>query len=111
MTEKAPNAKDRMRNMALARWDNEGGAGPNGSQEGKVPSEVPQDLPQLTETELVLLRVRVIALENLVISLLADASDRRLQHAREMAAYISPRPGVTHHVLTMNAAATYGGPC
>lgn len=67
--------------------------------------EVLPDVPPLTNTELVQLRVRVIALENSVITLLADASDRRLEHAREMAAYISPRRGFTHHALTMHAAA------
>jgi hypothetical protein len=50
------------------------------------------------------LRVRVIALENLLISLLAEASDRQLDLAREMAAFISPRPGFTHHPLTNHAA-------
>jgi len=54
---------------------------------------------------LVLLRVRVIALENLLIMLLAEGPDRRLELAREMAAYISPRPGFTHHPLTIQAAA------
>jgi len=61
--------------------------------------------PQLTNTELVQLRVRVIALENLVIALLAQASDRQLEVAREMAAYICPRPGFTQHPLTIHAAA------
>jgi len=46
----------------------------------------------------------VIALENLVIALLAEAPDRQLAVAREMAAYISPRPGFTHHPLTIQAA-------
>jgi hypothetical protein len=46
----------------------------------------------------------VIALENLVISLLAEASVRQLDLAREMAAFISPRPGFTHHPLTILAA-------
>jgi hypothetical protein len=55
--------------------------------------------------ELVVLRVRVIALENLLISLLATASDQQLELAREMAGYISPRPGSTHHPLTTHAAA------
>jgi len=59
----------------------------------------------LTNTELVHLRVRVIALENLVIALLAQASDRQLELVREMAAYISPRPGFTQHPLTVHAAA------
>jgi len=59
----------------------------------------------LTDAELRQLHVRVIALENLVISLLADASDRQLTLAREMAAFILPRPGFTAHPLTVDAAA------
>lgn len=74
------------------------------SQMEKTSHKVPADLPELTNTELVQLRVRVIALENLVISLLADASDGQLDRAREMAAYISPRPGYTRHPLTTHAA-------
>ena len=37
--------------------------------------------------------------------MLAEGSDRQLDLAREMAAYISPRPGFTHHPLTTQAAA------
>jgi hypothetical protein len=59
----------------------------------------------LTNVELVHLRVRVIALENLMIALLADASDQQLDVIREMAGYISPRPGFTQHPLTIHAAA------
>ena len=62
------------------------------------------DAPSLTNTELVQLRVRVIALENLVISLLARAPVEQVELAREMAAYISPRPGFTHHSMTIRAA-------
>lgn len=90
--------------MALSRWDSEGGARPYGPQAGLVSDEVELDPPELTNTDLVKLRVRVIALENLVISLLAEASDRQLELAREMAAYISPRPGFKHHSLTIRAA-------
>lgn len=104
MAHKTSNSKDRQRQIALATWDNEGGAGPDGPQEGSPRREALPDVPPLTNTELVQLRVRVIALENLVISLLADASDLQLDHAREMAAYISPRSGVTHHALTIHAA-------
>ena len=63
------------------------------------------EIPELTNAELVQLRVRVIALENLVIALLAEAPDRQLDLAREMAAYISPRTGFTQHPLTIHAAA------
>jgi hypothetical protein len=62
-------------------------------------------VPQLTNAELVQLRIRVIALEDLVIALLAHAPDRELELVREMAAYISPRPGFTQHPLTVHAAA------
>ena len=55
--------------------------------------------------ELAQLRIRVIALENLVIALLAQGSDHQLDLARQMAAYISPRPGFTHHRPTTHAAA------
>ena len=55
--------------------------------------------------ELAQLRIRVIALENLVISLLADTSERQLAIARDMATYISPRPGFTPHRPTVHAAA------
>jgi len=51
------------------------------------------------------LRIRLIALENLMIMLLAEGSDRQMELAREMAAYISPRPGFTHHPLTVQAGA------
>jgi hypothetical protein len=63
----------------------------------------PDDTP-LTNAELVQLRIRVIALENLVIALLAEAPDRQLALAREMATYISPRNGFTRHPVTLRAA-------
>jgi hypothetical protein len=64
---------------------------------------LPDDTP-LTNAELVQLRIRVIALENLVIALLAEAPDRQLALARGMAAYISPRIGFTPHPVTLRAA-------
>jgi hypothetical protein len=47
----------------------------------------------------------VIALENLMIGLLSQASDRQLDLVRDMAAYIRPRPPFTQHPLTIHAAA------
>ena len=70
-----------------------------------MPKRSVDTAPLLTNAEFVQLQVRVIALENLVITLLAEASERQLLLAREMAAYISPRPGFTHHRLTTHAAA------
>ena len=87
---------------ALSRWDNEGGAGPDAPQEHSL--DVDQSaIPPLTNAEMVQLRVRVIALENLMIMMLAKGDDQQLEFAREMAAYISPRPGFTHHPLTTQA--------
>lgn len=87
-----------LRRRALSRWDNESGA------LASMPLETHTDVPAMTNAELVQLRIRVIALENLVIAVLAEGSDRQLQVAREMADYISPRPGFTHHPLTVQAA-------
>lgn len=90
---------------ALSRWDNEGGATRQGPQKDAAGGRSePTDIPELTNAELVKLRVRVIALENLVIALLAEAGDRQISLAREMAPYVSPRPGFTHHPLTIHAA-------
>lgn len=86
-----------QRQRALARWDNEGGAVAPAAD-----SETPT--PEMSNADLVALRVRVIALENLLISLLATASNEQLELAREMAGYISPRPGFTPHPLTIRAA-------
>ena len=94
-----------QRYQALSRWENEGGAGDRGRQDEWSAGDTESDVPQLTNTELVQLRIRVIALENLVISLLARTSDQELELVREMAAYISPRPGFTHHPMTLHAAA------
>lgn len=89
---------------ALSRWDTEGGAGINGSQETSTASRPQPEVSAPTPVEFAQLRVRLIALENLVIALLAEASDRQLELAREMAAFISPRPGHTRHHVTIHAA-------
>ena len=63
------------------------------------------DVPPLNDAELVQLQIRVIALENLLIALLADVPQSQLDLVRSMATYISPRPGATPHRLTVHAAA------
>lgn len=91
-----------LRQQALSRWDNEGGAGPAAAP-ATDSERIP--VPEMSNADLVTLRIRVIALENLLISLLATASEQQLQLAREMAGHISPRPGFTQHPLTTHAAA------
>src|SRR5260370_10803998 len=75
MPDKKPDssASSRQRQMALSRWDNEGGAGPGGPQRGSASPEAQAEIPALTNAELVQLRIPGIALENLVIALLPDA--------------------------------------
>jgi hypothetical protein len=87
----------------LDRWDGEGGAESDGPQalaperEGAVPAAPSaQDWAEL--------RTRVIALENLVIALLANGSDAQRALARTMAGYIAPRPGATPHRVTLHAS-------
>ena len=106
MSDRKPDQPNlsQQRQTALSRWENEGGATSGSLQAGSVSGDAQAEVPQLTNTELVQLRIRVIALENLVISLLAAAPDRQLDLAREMAAYIQPRPGSTPHPLTVHAA-------
>ena len=91
--------------MALSRWENEGGAGCDHLDSASTPGPSQPDVPPLTNAELVQLQIRVIALENLVIALLTAATDRQLDMARDIPAYISPRPGFTPHRLTIHAAA------
>jgi len=67
-------------------------------------AEIRSPTTALTPTEQEQLHVRVIALENLLVALLATATDHQLECAREMAAYIAPRPGATSHPLTLHAA-------
>ena len=95
-----------QRQRALQRWETEGGAGAGA---GPIPakgsvSEAVAGTPPLGNAELVQMQMRVIALENLVIALLAQATDSQLELVREMAAHISPRPGFTPHPLTIGAA-------
>jgi len=81
----------------LSTWDDRGRA-------QAPPAPFPTSIPELTNTELVQLRIRVIALENLMISMLSKASDQQLEIAKELASYILPRPGSTPHPLTISAA-------
>ena len=107
MSDQGSNPSDAslLRQQALSRWDNEGGAGPDGPQMEPAAAEDRVPMPGNNAAELGALHVRVIALESLVISLLVTASDRQIEQAREMARYISPRPGFTQHPLTTHAAA------
>jgi hypothetical protein len=85
---------------ALSRWDNEGGAGDDGPQ---VDTAISRPAPPL-EREVVALRIRVIALENLAIALLAAGSDGQQQVAQRMVGQLAP-DGAAQQQITTHAAA------
>jgi len=93
-----------FRQVAISSWENEGGAPAEAPQAGANTVEDAVEIPLLTNAELVQLRIRVIALENIVIALLSKASDEQLRLVAELAAHISPRPGFTPHPLTTRAS-------
>ena len=109
MLERRPSFVDlphqRQLERALSRSQSKGGAGLDCEPEGAIAGSVQTDVPPLTNAELVQLQVRVIALENVLIALLAEASDRQLELVRDMSTYIAPRPGFTRHPLTVDGAA------
>lgn len=94
----------RQLQTGLARWDTDGGAGPCRQRMESSCGAVQSEAHPMTDVELEHLRTRVIALESLVVTLLVQASQAQLKRAREMAVYISPRPGHTPHPLTVRAA-------
>lgn len=102
-----PNEPSRLqlRLRALSRWENEGGAPEHQNNDRSVAAHMPSDHPPLSNAELVQLRIRVIALESVVIALLSQADEAQLQRVRDIAVHISPQPGFTHHPLTLHAAA------
>jgi hypothetical protein len=95
----------RQRQQALARWDNEGGAGPCGQLETLRSLGPGQPLPKIGKAEMLALHIRVIALENLVIALLASATEAQREIARNMAGFVAPRAGTTPHPMTTLASA------
>ena len=89
-----------MHRRAIGRWENEGGSEIGWSH----PTGRSTVAGKIGDAEEANIRVRLIALENLVVALLAGAPDDQSELVREMAKYISPRPGVTPHRLTVEAA-------
>jgi len=94
-----------LRENALSKWANEVEALNRLPPQSFNPAQVQSEAHHFSNLELEKLRLRVIAMENLVIALLAEGSDRQRELGREMAAYISPRPGFTNHHMTLGAAA------
>ena len=86
------------RERALSRWENEGGA------DEPLALALRAAAPVMTNTELAHLHIRVIALENILLAVLAEGTERQIQVAHDMADMISPRQGAAPHPLTTQAA-------
>ena len=104
MASVAVHCSDPAYDSALARWDGEGGAGPNGPQETANIDRFSAGEAPSAKNEFAQLHSRVIALETLLITLLTDASDRQFALARSMAALIAPRSDSRQHPLTIQAS-------
>lgn len=96
-------ARTRAHDGAIGRWENEGGA-----DAALDHDQQPKVVGKIGDVEAANLRVRLIALENVIVALLAKAPDGQSALVREMASYISPRPGMTPHRLTVEAARNMG---
>ena len=93
-----------QRQETLSRWYDDGGAGPDDEFAEPRLRVLRRVVPMLGEPEMRALHVRVIALENLVIALLAGSSEQGREQARAIASSLVPRPGFTRHPLTIRAA-------
>ena len=89
---------------AVSKWDDEEAEGEN-SRVTPVSGALPTAALPLTNAEIVHLQVRVIAIENLLKVLLADATEEQLKLMRDVAGLITPQAGYTQHPLTIQAAA------
>lgn len=99
-TESERSRRTEAHERAVGRWENEGGAIAGWSH----PKPTPTVAGEIGDAEAANLRVRLIALENVVVALLAGAPESCTALVRDMADYISPRPGTTPHRLTIEAA-------
>ncbi len=99
-----PPSRDEIHRRAIRRWENEGGAVSGSLHEVPDGAKHATVVGKIGDAEAGNIRVRLIAIENILVALLADAADDRLALIREMAEFISPRPGTTPHRLTIEAA-------
>jgi hypothetical protein len=103
MTDQISDATLRARlfERAVSRWENEGGAVMEADAAEQAFSERSAAAPGVAEFEQ--MKFRVIALENLVTVLLAQASDRQLGVVADMADHIAANPGTTPYPATIRA--------
>jgi hypothetical protein len=94
------SGRDALHDRAITRWENEGGGTRNATGQSNQPTVV----GSVGDAEDVNIRVRLIALENIVVALLAGAPNPSTDLVRDMARHILPRDGASPHRLTIEAA-------
>jgi hypothetical protein len=97
-------SRDEIYRRVIGRWENEGGAATHWEHEAQSVSDPTTVVGEIGDAQEVNIRVRLIAIENIIVALLANAPGDRLELIKEMAEFISPRPGMTPHRLTIEAA-------
>jgi hypothetical protein len=97
-------SREAIHRRVIGRWENEGGSVRNWHRDTPVEEHSITVAGEIGDAEAANTRVRLIAIENIIVALLADAPDDRLELIREMATFISPRPSKTPHRLTVEAA-------
>ena len=100
MQEDIDRARAEAHERSIGRLEEKGGAQPRPDPHGVEQTVV----GAIGDAEAANLRVRLVAIENILVALLAAAPESQLELIREMAAYISPRSGKTPHRLTVEAA-------
>ncbi|WP_265564121.1 hypothetical protein [Sphingomicrobium arenosum] len=75
------------------------------NEAGKSRTDGQWDVPPLDHSELVQMRIRLIALETIVTGLLCDISTQQRAAIEQLALTISPKDGGQRHPLTELAAA------
>jgi hypothetical protein len=97
-------SREEIHRRVIGRWENEGGSVHAWHREIPAEENPATVAGEIGDAEAANIRVRLIAIENIIVVLLANAPDDRLELIREMADFISPRPGMTPHRLTIEAA-------
>jgi hypothetical protein len=97
-------SREVIHQRVIGRWENEGGSVSSLEHQGSPQENRATVAGEIGDAEAANIRVRLIAIENVIVALLANAPDDRLELIREMAEFISPRPGTTPHRLTIEAA-------
>ncbi len=99
-----------QRQRALGGWEIESGAGPCCPLDLVASLDHHAQLPDMGKDELLTLHIRVVALQNMELALLAAALSQKLEIARDMPGFILSRPGASAPSNQNSSLRAYGQP-